>query len=626
MIFTAKTIEDALLNAEKETGKNRNNFIYTVQEKKVSIFGGKEYVINLQGFKEPGSIEIKDGTMIYQSGALNPSITPGENVVIKINDSYIFTKTAVKDSDIVTIEPLNVDSKREINLEISDDKLVCFIEVQYTPERKFQIIDSEPSSDVTVQAKCIDEKYPIPYLKHNVEDILTSNKIKYGIKWENIPTILAGGKHIIAQGRPPRKPKDDVINYLFEAKEEKKPIEINGKIDFLSVGEIESVEVGEVIATRVEGEDGQAGYDVYGTVILPEKRVINKFKKGTGCEIIDNGLRVIASLKGMVSLKNDTICVFPILNISNDIDIKSGNIQFDGDISIRGNVKEGLKVIAGNNVTIYGDVAEASISSGGNLRIDKNIISSTLNAGAKQLIDTRIIELIKSYDEFLNKFLNAYYEFTKLSKGAASSSVGAIFKVLLHSKFYNFKETITEGINFVTKNRIQEEAKNLWEDGVKLFRLIEDGELNDIRNVIVLNKCFNEYVEKYNIISTPADVIINYSQNSNIYATNNVEIKGKGCYNTNIIADNKVLFTGYPGILRGGQIYGDKGITAKEVGSTGGVITILKTSKEGIIEATVAYQNTIIFIGEQTYRIENPVKMLKAYISKGEIIVEKLKL
>lgn len=110
-------------------------------------------------------------------------------------------------------------------------------------------------------------------------------------------------------------------------------------------------------------------------------------------------------------------------------------------------------------------------------------------------------------------------------------------------------------------------GKNLWEDGVKLFRLIEDGELTDIKYAIEIDHSYSEFITKHDIISTPADVIINYSQNSNIYATNNVEVRGKGCYNTNINVDNKVIFTGFPGIIRGGQINAAKGIIAKEVGS-----------------------------------------------------------
>jgi uncharacterized protein (DUF342 family) len=153
-----------------------------------------------------------------------------------------------------------------------------------------------------------------------------------------------------------------------------------------------------------------------------------------------------------------------------------------------------------------------------------------------------------------------------------------------------------------------------------------EGSITDIKVVITLKHFLKEFIEKYEIISTPADVTLNYSQNSNIFATNNVEVKGKGCYNTNITADNRIIFTGYPGIVRGGQLIARNGITVREVGSSAGVVTVLKTSKSGIIEAAVIYQNTIICVEEQIYRIDYPVKNLKAFMDKGDIVVEKLKL
>ncbi len=626
MLYTGKTVDEALINAEKDTGRDRNSFIFTVSERKNGLFGSKEIVIDVQGFKQNGEIEIRNGKVFYHSGDINPSITSGDNILVKVNNNIVLSKTFIKEDDTVVIEPLNTYSNKTINIEVSDDKLYAYLEIVYTPKREFNILDTDAASEIIVQAKCIKEKYPEPYLKKDIEELLNLNKIKYGIKWENLSVILKGGKYCIAQGLPPKDPRDDSIKYLYNSSSEKKPVEINGKVDYLSIGTVDSVEAGTIIAIREEGEDGTPGYDVYGSIIQAAKKKTYKFKKGPGSEILDDGKRVIASVKGMVSVKNDIICVFPTHNINGDVDIKTGNIQFDGDVVVKGNVREGLKINAGNDVTIYGNVAEANISSGGNIRIEKNVISSVLKAGDKQINDLRTIQYIKAYCDFINNIINAYYEFNKLGKISSSANVGTILKVLLQSKYKHCKDQIIEGIDFISKNRIREDMKNLWDDGIKLYRLIEDGELTDIKYAITISHLYNDFISKHDIISTPADVMIGYSQNSSIYATNNVEVRGKGCYNTSIIAQNKVIFTGFPGIIRGGQISGAKGIIAKEVGSNAGVITFLKTAKDGTIEANVVYQNTVLCLGEQSYRIDNPAKALKAYIEKGEIIVEKFKL
>lgn len=626
MIFTGRTVEEALLNAEKETGKERTGIIYTVSERKTGLFGSKEIVLEIQGFKESGKLEVKKGQLVYYPGDIPPTITPSENVIIRVNDSVILSKTSIRENDYTTIDTLNTSSSRSIDISISEDRLTAYIEIVYNSEKAYQIIDVGPGSDITVEAKCISEKNPDAYSKKDIEDLLELHKIKYGIKWENIPGILRGGKHIIAKGLSPKEPQDDEIKYLFRNLSENKPLEINGKVDYLSIGKVDTVDAGTILAVRIEGEDGRPGYDVYGNVIQAPKKKTSKFKKGPGSELLDNGNRIIASIKGMVSVKNDTICVFPVHTINGDVDIKTGNIQFDGDIVVAGNVREGLKINAGNNITIYGNVAEASISSGGNIKIEKNVISSTLNAGSKQMDDFKSMEYLRGFEEFLDSIINAYYDITKLGRLPGGAGLGSLFKVLLQSKYKTQRDKIIEGMEFISKRPVSEDLKVIWNEGVKIFKAIEDGELNDIKNALSTNNTFKDFISKHDTISTPADVIINYSQNSNINATNNVEVKGKGCYNTNIIAANRVVFSGYPGVLRGGQVFGEKGITAKEVGSNAGVVTILRTSRDGIIEANVVYQNTVVCIGEQSYRIDNPVKTLKAYLQKGEIVVEKLKL
>lgn len=60
------------------------------------------------------------------------------------------------------------------------------------------------------------------------------------------------------------------------------------------------------------------------------------------------------------------------------------------------------------------------------------------------------------------------------------------------------------------------------------------------------------------------------------------------------------------------------------MGSSAGVSTILRVSKNGEIEADVAYQNTVFCFEERQYILEAHSKSIKAYLDKdGEIVVEK---
>jgi uncharacterized protein len=626
MKYTGKTLEEALASAEKDTGRSRKEFIYEVHEEKAGFFKGKHFVVEINGFKQEGKVEIKEGTVIYHKGETTPSIAPGENVIIKVNGSIISKATYINEDDLVEIEVKTNTAERKLNLDITPDKLSAYIVTEYISQKRYRVINMEPQNSLVVEAEIIEEEYPPRYQKKDIEDILHQNNVRYGIKWENLESVLSGGKTKIAEGKAVEEPVQDKIKYFFDISDEKKPVEIEGKVDYYSIGEIDFVEKDKILALIEEGTDGKPGFDVCGVVIPCTSRKKLKILSGPGCETINNGKTAKALIGGMPCLKGDRICVYPVHTVPKDVDIKTGNIHFEGDVIVKGSVKEGMKVTAGNNITVFGDVAEAVLESAGNIKIDKNLIASSITAGNQQMNEVNAVEHLKILRDIFTRMLTSYEELKKSGKLLPSVSIGSLFKVMLQSKLGQIKEKLKLGIYFFIKNQVNKDVMDLWNDSIRIYKMIEDGSFSDINALYVQNKRLIEFVNKYDVYQTPADAIIQYSQNSHIYASNNVEVRGKGCYNTNITAENKVTFTGSPGVFRGGQIFAKKEIHMKEVGSSAGVLTILKTTKEGIIEAKTAYQNTMIYFDEHIYKLENPVKMLKAFYSKGEIIVEKFKL
>lgn len=626
MVFNGKTLEDALASAEKATGKSRNELIYKVEEKKSGLFKLSSFEVEITGFKKHGTLAIKNGKVVYNEGDIPPAIIPGDNLIIKVNGEIISKKTRIYKTDVIDIEVMDTQSEKSINLEVLENGMEAYLTTLYLPERKYEIVDCDFKEEIKVEARMIAENFPDPYSKGEVENIINENKIKFGVKWENINSILKGGRYQIARGQEPQEPVDDSIEFFFETKDEKKPVEIDGKVDYYNINKIESVEKGKLLALRREGKDGKHGYNVYSRIIAPRNRNKYKLKKGPGCQVLDNGNRVVADIDGLVSLKEDAICVFPVYTVNSDVDIKTGNIEFEGDILVKGNVLEGLKIAAANNINIYGSAAGAVIISGGNTKIEKNVIKSILKSGEKQINDSEAFNYIKKSNEFVIKILEMHSKLVKIGNLPQNLSDGQLFKVLMESKLKKYKDSILEGNNFIMKNKVREDILELWHDVIKIYEYIEGCSSCCVEKANCLKIKLEDFIEKFEAISTPADIIVNYCQNSEVYASNNVEVKGKGCYNTIIKAENKVIFSGYPGVMRGGEVYGANGIEAKEVGSNAGVMTLLRTSKNGVIQADIVYQNTTIRIEEQSYVIDNPVKMLKAYMDKGELVVEKLKL
>ena len=67
-------------------------------------------------------------------------------------------------------------------------------------------------------------------------------------------------------------------------------------------------------------------------------------------------IRIVATIPGRPVLEKGVVSVAPVLTIPGDVDADTGNIRFDGDVIIRGSVREGLKVVAGRDIIIGGVV------------------------------------------------------------------------------------------------------------------------------------------------------------------------------------------------------------------------------------------------------------------------------
>ena len=122
----------------------------------------------------------------------------------------------------------------------------------------------------------------------------------------------------------------------------------------------------------------------------------------------------------------------------------------------------------------------------------------------------------------------------------------------------------------------------------------------------------------------PVDVYINYVQDSEIKTTGNVIIEGKGQYTSTITSFGDIIFVKDNAVCRGGELVARGNIKAKTLGSTAGISTILKGTKDSVITADLAYNNTVFYFDERRYVLEVPSKDVKAYLDeKGEIVVEK---
>ena len=135
------------------------------------------------------------------------------------------------------------------------------------------------------------------------------------------------------------------------------------------------VDPGDVVA-EVRYEDGVTGVDVFGnTLYANHDDDTLKIKPGNNIEKDSLG-RFIATIHGMPKVQQRTVEVSPTLVHKGDVNLSSGNLEFEGSAEIRGNIESGANVVVSENLIVTGTIGQASVRCGGNLIVKGGVVST----------------------------------------------------------------------------------------------------------------------------------------------------------------------------------------------------------------------------------------------------------
>ena len=215
-------------------------------------------------------------------------------------------------------------------------------------------------------------------------DLLASRKISRGVvSVETIAEFLqrcgSSGKGIlqVAQGTPPKLGKDAEIQYLFSAK--RRHGIIDGIVDLHDMGAIPQVVEGELLAEKIPFVKEENGLDVYGAVIRAERADDAKIKIGSGVVLSPDGLKAFAGVGGRPDLSLfGKLSVFSELVIEGDVDFETGNVEFEGAVVVRGNIRDGFSVRC--RTLTAGEISKAFIDVQGNVTVYGGILGATVKS------------------------------------------------------------------------------------------------------------------------------------------------------------------------------------------------------------------------------------------------------
>ena len=175
--------------------------------------------------------------------------------------------------------------------------------------------------------------------------------------------------YAIAKGIPPIEGKHASIEYFFNTNPNTKPkLNEDGSVDFFNLSTISKCKKGDILATLTPEVKGKNGMRVTGEKVLPREVRTMKLKYANNISLTEDGLSIMADVDGHVSLVDDKVFVSDVYEVV-DVDTSTGNIEYVGNVLVKGNVKTGFKVRAQGNVEVRGVVEGAEINASGNVTI-----------------------------------------------------------------------------------------------------------------------------------------------------------------------------------------------------------------------------------------------------------------
>ena len=206
----------------------------------------------------------------------------------------------------------------------------------------------------------IDEEYTFD----DVMEKVRAAGVKIGINETKISAMIQeryfDRECLIAKGIDVVNGVDAYFDYNFDTNFNKVPsLREDGTVDYWSIHTVELVEEGQVIAEYHEPVEGSNGMTVKGKLLVAKRGKPLPQLAGKGFVRSEDNKTYTCTMNGKIEMKENRILISDVHEVHGDVGLKTGNIDFRGDVIIHGNVPTGAVIRATGSITVDGTVEGA---------------------------------------------------------------------------------------------------------------------------------------------------------------------------------------------------------------------------------------------------------------------------
>lgn len=183
------------------------------------------------------------------------------------------------------------------------------------------------------------------------------------------PQVVAAGT-AVDPGQPVR-----FESLVPEAQRRGPRVDERGVADYRDLGTLVVVHAGDPLMRRRPAVAGRDGRNVLGAVVpAPAHPELPFTPNITGAgPAADDSDRLVARIAGQPVVLPHGVSVLPTIEVAS-VDLSTGNLDFDGTVTVTGHVAAGMRVTATGDVFVRGHVEAAHIQAGGNIAVSAGAI------------------------------------------------------------------------------------------------------------------------------------------------------------------------------------------------------------------------------------------------------------
>ena len=213
------------------------------------------------------------------------------------------------------------------------------------------------------------------------KDLKISNGIDIDLAIEQLES--SSEPIIFAKCTKPKYEEDISFKWGVDLKDIYKPnIDANDNANYKDLNQFIPLAKDQKIVSINKPIVKESGIDIFGNKIdfLPVNAF---FQVGNNITISEDKLSLVAKIDGCLFIKSGVLHVDDVYQIRGDVDFHTGNIDFNGDVIIGGDVKSGFQIISKGNIYVNGTVESSDLRSNEGSVFIKNGIQGKNNCSIK---------------------------------------------------------------------------------------------------------------------------------------------------------------------------------------------------------------------------------------------------